>query len=997
MSTAAPSFSGGPQPHRLSGGAIDRSQRLRGSFDGREIDAFAGDTLASALLANGIRLVGRSFKYHRPRGILTAGPEEPNALVELRSGARREPNTRATTIEMFDGLKAASQNRWPSLRFDLLSVNSLLAPFFPAGFYYKTFMWPSSFWERVYEPFIRRAAGLGRAAEEPDPDHYEQAYAFCDVLIIGAGAAGLAAAQVAARSGARVIVCEQDFATGGRLLADDREIGGVPGTAWADAIVAELRGQPNVRLLPRTCVFGVYDGGVYGALERVADHLPVPPAHEPRQRLWRIAAKRAILASGAIERPLVFPGNDRPGVMMASAVRNYLYRFAVRPGERVALFTNNDDGWRTAAALRKRGVEIAAIIDSRPEASAHLKAQCPGVRIISDARVSGTTAGPLLRAITVSAARGGSERIEADTLAISGGWNPDLGLTCHHGGRPAWNEDLAAFVPGRSPPGLTAVGAANGRMLLRDCLAEGSEAGRKAAEETGFATSAPEPPRVDDETFAVTAFWHIAGHKAFVDFQNDVTADDIALSEREGFRAVEHLKRYTTLGMATDQGKLANVNGLAIMAALTGQSIPAAGTTSYRPPHVPIAIGALAGHHRGRQFRPTRLAPSHQWAQEQGAVFVETGAWLRAQYFPRPGEKDWLEAVSREVRTVRSAVGFCDVSTLGKIEVHGLDAGTFLDRLYINTFSNLPVGRARYGLMLREDGIAFDDGTTSRLAEDRYFMTTTTANAVRVFQHMQFCHQVLWPEFDVQFVSATDEWAQFSVAGPKAREVLAKLVDPPFSIANADFPYMAVAELAVCGGVPARLYRLSFSGELAYEIGVPARYGDALARALMQAGEPFGIAPYGTEALGVMRIEKGHVAGNELDGRTTADDLGLGRMMSSKKDFIGRVMAARPALVDPQRPKLVGLRSRDAGKRLYAGAHLLPIGAALTAENDEGIITSVAYSPSLDYWVGLGFIVGGNERIGQTVMMADFMRDSFIEVELCAPVFVDPKGERLRG
>ena len=471
----------------------------------------------------------------------------------------------------------------------------------------------------------------------------------------------------------------------------------------------------------------------------------------------------------------------------------------------------------------------------------------------------------------------------------------------------------------------------------------------------------------------------------------------MALSEREGFRSVEHLKRYTTLGMATDQGKLSNVNGLAIMAALTGQTIPAVGTTRYRPPQVPVAIGAFAGHHRGEQFRPTRLTPWHQWAAEQKAVFVETGAWRRAQYFPRGGEADWLAAVKREVSTVRSTVGFCDVSTLGKIDVHGPDAGVFLDRLYINTFSNLPVGRARYGVMLREDGLVLDDGTTSRLAQDRYFMTTTTANAVRVFQHMQFCHQVLWRELDVQFVSATDEWAQYSVAGPKARETLAKIVDAPFSIANADFPYMAAGELEVCGGNPARLYRLSFSGELAYEIGVPARYGDALARALMQAGEAFGIAPYGTEALGVMRIEKGHVSGNEIDGRTTADDLGLGRMMSAKKDFIGKVMATRPALLDPKRPKLVGLRPRDPQQRLYAGAHLLPIGAALVAENDQGVITSVAYSPSLNHWIGLGLLVGGMERTGQTVMMVDFMRNTFIEAEVCAPAFVDPKGERLRA
>ncbi|MGA9320313.1 MAG: FAD-dependent oxidoreductase, partial [Xanthobacteraceae bacterium] len=767
-----------------------------------------------------------------------------------------------------------------------------------------------SFWERVYEPLIRSAAGMGRAAAEPDPDHYEQAFAFCDILIIGSGPAGLAAAQSAARSGARVIVCEQDFAIGGRLLSDDREVDGAPGHVWAQSIAAELRGQSNVRLMLRTCVFGIYDGHTFGALERVADHLSVPPPYQPRQRLWRIVAKRAILAGGAIERPLVFPGNDRPGVMMASAVRSYLNRYAVRPGERVVLFTNNDDGWRTAEALRKCGMEIAALVDSRPDVSDGLKAQCPDVRVITDARVTATKAAPLLREVAVTTRRG-TERIAADTLSISGGWNPDIGLCCHHGSRPIWDDELGAFVPGQMPPGLTAVGAANGKLLLHQCLVEGAEAGRAAAAESGFTVSAPNPPMVDDETLAVGAFSHVGGGKAFVDFQNDVTADDIALSEREGFRSVEHLKRYTTLGMATDQGKLSNVNGLAIMAALTGQAIPAVGTTSYRPPQVPVAIGAIAGHHRGKYYRPARLTPSHQWAAEQKAVFVEAGAWLRAQYFARACERDWLDTVKREVATVRSAVGFCDVSTLGKIEVHGPDAGAFLDRLYINTFSTLPVGRARYGVMLREDGLVLDDGTTSRLAEERYFMTTTTANAGRVFQHMQFCHQVLWPQLDVQFVSATDEWAQYAVAGPQARQTLAKLIDPPFSIANADFPYMAVAELEVCGGIPARLYRFSFSGELAYEIGVPARYGEALAGALMQAGETFGITPYGTEALSVMRIEKGHVSGNEIDGRTTADDLGLGRLMSVKKDFIGRVMAGRPALIDPRRQKLVGLRPRD--------------------------------------------------------------------------------------
>jgi heterotetrameric sarcosine oxidase alpha subunit len=977
-----------------SGGLIDRSKRLSFAFDGRPLSGYGGDTLASALIANGTRLVGRSFKYHRPRGILTAGSEEPNALVELRTGARREPNTKATIIELYDGLEATSQNRWPSLGFDLLAVNSWLSPFFVAGFYYKTFMWPASFWERVYEPLIRRAAGLGRAPQADDPDHYEHAFAFCDVLIIGAGPSGLIAARTAARAGARVILCDEDFVFGGRLLADRREVDGLPGHLWASRVVDELRSMPDVRLMPRTTVFGVYDGGTYGAIERVADHLPEPPLHVPRQRLWRIVAKRAILAAGATERAITFGGNDRPGVMMAGAMRTYVNRFAAAPGRRIAVFTNNDDGWRTAADLASVGLEIAAIVDSRRNVPLHLKQP---TRVISGGEVIATGGGQSLRSITVRTPFN-TETIEVDGLAISGGWNPNVALTCHHGSRPIWKEDIAAFVPAAPPKGLTVVGAAKGTLTLAAGLAEGIETARRIVEDLGFSTITDGTPKADDDTCGVTPLWHVEGsEKAFIDFQNDVTDDDVALAAREGFRSVEHLKRYTTLGMATEQGKTANVNGLAAMAALTGRSITETGTTSFRSPYVPVAIGAFAGHHRDKDFRPTRLTPSHHWAQAQSAVFVETGPWLRAQYFPRPGERDWLETVSREVRTVRTAVGFCDVSTLGKIDVQGPDATAFLDRLYINTFSTLAVGRTRYGAMLREDGFVLDDGTTSRLADDRFFMTTTTANAGRVFQHMQFCLQVLWPELDVQFVSATDEWAQFSVAGPRSRDTLTQLVDAPFDIANAAFPYMAVAELTVCGGIPARLYRLSFSGELAYEIGVPARYGDALAERLMEAGAPFGIAPYGTEALGVMRIEKGHVSGNELEGRTTARDLGLGRMLSTKKDCIGRVMAGRPALLDPDRPSFVGFKPVDAQQRLSAGAHLVPRGAAQTAAHDEGVITSVAFSPSLGHWIGLGLLARGPQRIGECVQAADPVRNNTVEVEVCEPCFIDPKGERLRA
>jgi sarcosine oxidase subunit alpha len=986
------------QPNRLAaGGLIDRARPLSGSFDGHAIAGFAGDTLASALLANGVTLVGRSFKYHRPRGIVTAGPEEPNALVELRTGARREPNTKATTVEFYDGLDAASQNRWPSLRYDLLAVNGLFSPIFTAGFYYKTFMWPASFWEKVYEPLIRRAAGLGRAAPAPDPDHYEHANAFCDVLVIGSGPAGLAAALAAGRAGARVILCEQDFAFGGRLNADRCEVAGMPGHLWAQQAIAELSALPNVTLMPRTTLFGLYDGGTYGALERVSDHLPVPQPHQPRQRLWRIVAKRAVLAAGAIERGVVFSGNDRPGVMTASAVRTYVNRFAVKPGERIAIFTDNGSGWVVARDLAVAGIPVT-VIDSRERVAESLKAAAKAERFVLGGEVIATSGRPELNGVTV---RRGSDTmtIDCDVLGVSGGWNPDVALTCHRNNRPVWNDALAAFVPGALPKGLSVAGSANGAMALGRCLAEGADAGRAAAADAGFKSAAADVPRADDEPYAIAPLWHVAGStkKAFVDLQNDVTYNDVALAEREGFRSVEHLKRYTTLGMATDQGKLSNLPGLAIMAALTAKSIPDTGTTTYRPPVTPVAIGAFAGHHRGRNFRPARLTPSHRWASEQGAVFVETGPWLRAQYFPRAGEKDWLATVSREVNTVRNAVGFCDVSTLGKIDIQGADAGAFLDKLYINTFSTLPVGRARYGLMLREDGFAMDDGTTSRLADDHYFMTTTTANAGRVFQHMQFCHQVLWPELDVQFVSATDQWAQFSVAGPRARDTLAKLVDAPFDVSNTGLPYMGVSQLTICGGVPARLYRLSFSGELAYEIGVPARYGDALARALMQAGGEFGIAPYGTEALGVMRIEKGHVAGNELDGRTTARDLGLGRMMAAKKDCVGKVLSQREALLDPDRPAFVGFRSVDRVQRLRAGAHLLPKGAPQTTAYDQGNVSSVAFSPSLGHWIGLGFLKRGPDRIGDIVVAADPVRNASVEVEVCSPVFIDPEGERVRG
>lgn len=983
--------------HRLKapfGHALDRARMLRFTFDGVERSAFAGDTLASALFANDVKLVGRSFKYHRPRGVFSAGVEEPNALVELRAGARREPNVKATGIEVFDGLMARSQNRWPSLEVDFMSVNSLFAPLLVGGFYYKTFMWPASFWERLYEPLIRRAAGLGRGATLPDPDLYEKSYGFCDLLVIGAGPTGLMAALSAAEAGARVILCDEDNAFGGRLLADDVEVDGVGGAQYAAQAAARLAALPNVRMMARTSVFGAYDHGTYGALERVADHIAEPMPGQPRQRLWKFVARRAVLAAGAYERSLVFGGNDLPGVMQASAMRAYIQRFGVAPARRIAVFTASDDGWTTAALAAKAGVDVAAVVDMRAQASPDLIAMAGkiGALALMGAQVTDARGGRALAAIDVRKADGATLRLKVDGLAVSGGFNPNIGLAAHHGHRPVWRDEIAAFVPQATPPGMVAAGAAAGEFGLAECLA----AGLRAVAECGF-SSAVAAPRCSADSAKLAAFFHVAGarKKAFVDLQHDVTDLDIKIAHQEGYRAVEHLKRYTTLGMATDQGKTGGVPGMAIMSALTGRAMGETGVTMARPPHAPVAISAFAGTHRGKHFRATRRTPMHDWAAGEGASFIEAGAWLRAEYFAHDGQSDWLALCTREVTAVRSRVGFCDVSTLGKIDVMGADAGAFLDRIYCNTFSTLPVGKVRYSLMLREDGMVMDDGTSARLAEDHYLMSTTTAHAAQVMQHLEFCHQVYWPELDVQLASVSEQWAQVSLAGPRARDVLARIVDG--DVSDAALPYMGVLPVVLNGGVKARVFRISFSGELAYEIAAPARFGEALALALMRAGAEFGVTPYGLEALNVMRIEKGHVTGNELNGQTTAADVGMGRMMSPKKDFIGKTLAQRPALTASTRPALAGFRPLDRSQRLRAGAHFIARGAAGGPPDDEGHCTSAAFSPELGHWIALGLIRGGPQRHGEIVRAYDPLRGDDIEVEICPPVFIDPKGERLRG
>jgi heterotetrameric sarcosine oxidase alpha subunit len=963
-------------------GLIDRTKPVRFRFDGKDYAGYKGDTLASALLANDVRLVGRSFKYHRPRGVLTAGSEEPNALVEVIGATNQTPNVRAAVQEVFEGLNAQSQNRLGSLRFDLLALNDYLSPFLSAGFYYKTFMWPRAFWEGLYEPIIRRAAGLGSLSGKHDEGTYEKAFAFCDVLVIGSGPSGLMAALTAGRAGADVILCEESHALGGRLLSDSQPIGGVSGGDWVAQVVAELQALPNVRIMTRTTVTGAYDHGTYGALERVGLHKPARP-NLPRECFWRVVAPHAVLASGALERPVAFENNDRPGIMMASAVRTYLNRYGVSPGKRVTLFANTDAARGVARDLMAAGVTVAAIIDPRPDASA--VEDCP---VHVGAEVVGSRGRLGLSGITV---RKGAEtlEIETDCLAMSGGWNPTIHLTCHMNGRPRWDEDLAAFVPMEGAvPGLVAVGAANGSMSTHGALATGHAAAVRMVEALGRKVSVP-VPEAEEAPYKLKALWAVEGKgRAWLDFANDVTTKDVKLAAQEGFRSVEHMKRYTTQGMAPDQGKSSNVAALAVLADATGRGIAETGVTTFRPPYVPVSIAALGAGGRAEGFAPQRFLTSDQASRDRHAPMIEAGLWYRPSYFPKPGEATWRESCEREVNMVRQAVGITDVSTLGKIDIQGRDSGRFLDFVYTNTFSTLPVGRVRYGLMLREDGLVLDDGTSARLGEDHYLMTTTTAAAGLVMRHLDFVHQAFCADWQVRFISVTESWAQFAVAGPKARALVNSFLETPV-----DLPFMGVAPVRI-GGVDGRLFRISFSGEEGYELAVPTRYGEALFRDLVARAETMGGGPYGMEALNVLRIEKGFITHAEIHGRVTAHDIGMEKMVSAKKDCIGKAAATRPGMWGPEREQLVGLKAVEP---ISAGAHLFVPGTEVHRETDQGYVTSICWSPTMDAWLGLGFLKDGRARIGERVRLVDHLRGLDVICEVCHPVFHDPEGEKLRA
>ncbi len=992
------------QPFRLPrGGDIDRSRTLSFTFNGRGYEGYPGDTLASALLANGVHLVARSFKYHRPRGIFAAGAEEPNALVQVGRGGRSTPNVKATGLALYDGLEARSVNVFPSVAFDLGAAAGLLSRFMPAGFYYKTFFGSLRLWEHVFEPFIRRAGGLGRAPGEPDPDTYDRRYHHCDVLVVGAGPAGLMAARTAATSGARTTL------VGARSARDATS----PDIGTPAAIHSPLPTTPNFLHLPNTTAFGYYDNNCIAALQCLVEPGAEPPAGTPRERLWHFRARRVILATGAHERPLVFANNDRPGIMLAGAVHAYLERWAVVPGRRVCLFANNDSVYRLLPDLLEAGAEIAAIVDSRPGPDGRLAAaaRAQGVAVktghaVVDTRGRKRVSGVAIAELSPDGTSVGSpEWLSCDLLAVSGGWSPVVHLHSQSQGKLDYDEALACFRPGERRAAQVSVGACNGTFGLEAALVEAAAAGRAAATACGFEPGdASELPSLDDvPAMRPSALWLVpdprpgrqAGAKHFVDLQNDTTAADIHVAVREGFESVEHMKRYTLTGFGTDQGKTSNINALAILARITGDAIPQVGTTTFRPPYTPVTFAAMGGRDRGALFDPARLTSIHDRHVALGAEFEDVGQWKRPWYYPRDGE-DMRAAVARECAAVRERVGAMDASTLGKIDIQGPDAAEFLNRVYTNNWLKLPVGKVRYGIMCREDGMVFDDGTTARLGEHRYLMTTTTGNAAAVLDHLEEYLQTEWPELRVRLTSVTEQWATVGVAGPLSGEVLAKLA-PQADFSPEAFPFLAWHD-ATIGGLEARIFRISFTGELQYEINVPWHYGASLWDAVLEAGAEFDIAPYGTEAMHVLRAEKGFIiVGQETDGTQTPYDLGLDWAVSDSKDFIGRRSLARPDCRRPDRKQLVGLWPEDRGADIPEGTQLVAAGRSGDPPPVamEGFVTSSYTSPAMGGRFCLALVKGGKQRHGEVIEAA--VADRPVPVRICDPVFYDREGARRDG
>ena len=990
---------------------IDRNKPIKFEFNGKKLSGYDGDTLASALLSNDQVLVGRSFKYHRPRGIVSSGSEEPNALINLGEKEKFEPNQRATTTELFDGLKAASQNHWPSLNFDVGVINNYLARFLPAGFYYKMFIHPRPFWKYIYEPFIRKSAGLGRAPSQKDNSKYEHFYAFYDLVIVGGGISGLNAAIAAAESGLKILIMEQTSQWGGRCLVDFPSINEETSSEYISRLLSKLRKFKNVTMRSRMMGAGVYDHGYLLGYERLNDHLANDEG--PRHRLWRIRAKQIVTATGAIERPLSFPGNDVPGIMLASAVRDYAVNFGIAAGNKTAVYTNNDDAYRTAIILNQVGIEVPVIIDARVNGGGELaeRARALGIRVENGKAISKVFGKKRVVAVMICNHKNSdkdNEKIECDSIAMSGGWSPVVHLYSHCGGKVKWDEKLALFRPDSSAkptshdglPFVTAVGSANGFLLIQEVLKDAREGCLNVTQAAGGKVVKKKISKeiLQERENALQAIW-IAPQdadikkrsKIWLDFQNDVKVNDVELAAREGFESVEHAKRYTTLGMATDQGKLSNINGLAILASSLDKEIPKVGTTTFRPPYTPISLGSIGGSARDGLFQPVRKTPMHHWHENNEAYMEPVGQWRRPFCYPQAGETH-AKAVEREINQTRSSLGLLDASTLGKLLVTGPDAGKFLDMLYTNMMSTLKVGKCRYGLMCSENGFLIDDGVVARIDEQTWLCHTTTGGADSIHGHMEEWLQTEWWDWKVYVANVTEQYAQVGVVGPNSRKLLEKIGG--FDVSKEALGFMEWKE-GKLGKYDARVFRISFSGELSFEIAVPARQGMEFWNELMQAGEEFQVMPYGTEALHVMRAEKGFIMiGDETDGTVIPQDLNLNWAISKKKDdFLGKRAQERSFMVSANRWKLVGLETIDGS--------VLPDGAYATADgfnpngqkSTQGRVTSSYFSPTLKRGIAMGLVLNGPLRNGEVL---DFPKidGTVVRAKITTPVFYDPNGEK---
>ncbi len=996
------------QPFRLNKeGLINRNKKISFTFNGKKLFGYEGDTIASALIANGIHLVGRSFKYHRPRGFFGAGVEEPNAKLQVEFNGHSEPNVNATEMELVEGLSATSQNCWPSVNFDIGAINNFLKVFFPAGFYYKTFMWPKSFWYKIYEPFIRKAAGLGVASIEKDKERYEHKFEYCDLLVTGSGPSGLASAYAAAKNGAKVILAEDKPRFGGTLLTDDVSIDNLSGKDWAEKIISELKSMPNVTVKNRSQVFGYYDHNMLVMFERVSDHLEKKSKFTPRQRLWYIRAKETILSTGSIERPIVFGNNDTPGIFLSAAAKEYMKVYGVLVGKKPLIFTNNDSAYETALEFKKNNVE-PIILDTREEHSSELidEAKSKGIDIRFSHGVIVANGYKKVKSAKIGKLNKDKnsfekiETVDCDCICVSGFWTPSVHLASQSGNKLKYEEKIDAFIPDKKKQHETSVGAANGSFTLEESLKHGFENGSNLSAKITETKTEISIPNVNEKKYgAHDKFWCMPlpkneNPKRFVDFQNDVSVSDIEIALREGYRSIEHVKRYTTLGMATDQGRTSNLNGLQLVSNIENKIVPEVGHTTFRPPFTPITIGTIVGREVGMEYMPTRKTPMHEWHEKNNAIFVDAGAWKRPRYY-KQGNETLFEASKREAKNVRENVGICDVTTLGKIDIKGPDAAEFLNRVYTNAWMKLPVGKARYGLMLREDGIVMDDGTTTRISENHYHMTTTTAQAANVLSHLEYYLQIVWPELNVNVVSTTEQWAGAAIAGPKSRDMLSKLY-PDLDVSNDALPFMGYKE-AEFFGVPSRIFRISFSGELAYEINVKSDHGMFMWEKMMEVGKEFGNQPYGTEALSTLRIEMGHVAGPELDGRTIPSDVLLNGLVSKKKDFIGKNSLGREAFNVESRQKIVGLIPIDRKSSIPEGSHIVQDQNAKLPNPKLGHVSSSCWSVENNNPFSLAIMKDGKNMIGKKFFAVSPLKNKSIEVEVISSHYVDPEGKRVRS